>query len=603
VASNDRQINVGIVGKDAVSRPMRKIRVEAGLLGKSFKAVGSTASTFASDFKKIGAGVGLATAGVIAFGASAVKAAAEDEASSASLIAVLKARKLATDANLKTVDAMIAAGQDLAFSDDETRASIATATQFTNKMADAQKINAAAMELSRAKHISLEAATTLVGKAYAGNLVAAKKLGIEIPKGTKGIAAAILIQKKFAGSSKAYAETFAGSFAVVQDKVSELKESIGKALLPAVTKVFNGLKPILGKLIADITKNLPKIQEFADSIATKILDKLPGILSSIETTVPKIKDYIQGLIDKFVGMGKSANDILGPGGDIRVALTGLGAALGGIRGAIAANFIASGVDPIQAYFFGTVADGVVKGMTSALTGEAVAILIKKFALTIGTETAAAAAAASVAGGGGGGGIIGAIKTALGIGAPAALGAAGAAAVGGEAAVAGGAVVAGEAAVAGGAVAGGGLLATLGAIALPVTAAVGGVALLVTKTQELMSMSDATATLIDTLAAKAKIEHPFASGYRDPMSDKYSTQPAPPPDTVFDKLFPYLKNLPPVHAFEGGYVDPMTAKYNSTSVQTTTTINLDGRLLAKVVDDYLGGSARYAGAGRLVPGAR
>jgi len=598
VASNDRQINVGIVGKDAVSRPMRKIRVEAGLLGKSFKAVGSTASTFASDFKKIGAGVGLATAGVIAFGVSAVKAAAEDEASSASLIAVLKARKLATDANLKTVDAMIAAGQDLAFSDDETRASIATATQFTNKMADAQKINAAAMELSRAKHISLEAATTLVGKAYAGNLVAAKKLGIEIPKGTKGIAAAILIQKKFAGSSKAYAETFAGSFSVVQDKVSELKESIGKALLPAVTKVFNGLKPILDKLIADITKNLPKIQAFADSIATKILDKLPGILKGIETAVPKIKDYIQGLIDKFVGMGKSANDILGPGGDIRVALTGLGTALGGIRGAIAANFVASGVDPIQAYFAAT----IIKGLTEGFADMAIKKIVQKFALLVAGETAAATATAAAASGGGGG-IIGAIKTALGIGAPAAIGAAGAAAVGGEAAVAGGAVVGGEAAVAGGAVAGGGLLATIGAIALPVTAAVAGVGLLVTKTQDLLKMSDATTTLIDTLATKAKIEHPFASGYRDPMSDKYSTQPAPPPDTVFDKLFPYLKNLPPVHAFEGGYVDPMTAKYNSTSVQTTTTINLDGRLLAKVVDDYLGGSARYAGAGRLVPGAR
>ena len=125
--------------------------------------------------------------GVIAFGASAVKSAAEDQASTAGLIAVLKARKLATDANLKSVDALIKRGQDLAFTDDETRTSIATATQFTKKFADAQKINAIAMDVARAKNISLNAATTLVGKAYAGNLTAAKKLGIEIPKGTKGM--------------------------------------------------------------------------------------------------------------------------------------------------------------------------------------------------------------------------------------------------------------------------------------------------------------------------------------------------------------------------------------------------------------------------------
>jgi len=406
---------------------MRKIRVEAGLLGKSFKAVSSTASTFGSDFKKIGAGVGLATAGVIAFAASAVKAAAEDQVASTGLVAVLKARKMATDANLKSVDALIKKGQELAFTDDETRASIATATQFTKKFSDAQKINTVAMEVARAKHMGLAEATALVGKAYQGNGKAAKQLGIELKTSTKvtsekikldkqgqavvvsttktinnqikGLAAVNAINAKFTGSTEAYANTFAGSFAIVQDNLRELKESIGTALLPAVTKVFNGLKPILAKVIGDITQNLPKIQAFADTIATKILAKLPSVVSSVEGAIPKIKDYIQGLIDKFVGMGKSANDILGPGGSIRVALTGLGAALGGIRGAIAANFIASGVDPIQAYFAGTVAKGVIEGMTEGLTGQAVAILIKKFAGNLGTATAGSALGSAAAPGG------------------------------------------------------------------------------------------------------------------------------------------------------------------------------------------------------------
>jgi hypothetical protein len=520
------QINTEFVGRDKISRPMKKIRVEAGLLGKSFKAVSSTASTFGSDFKKIGAGVGLAAAGVVAFGASAVKAAADDQASTASLVAVLKARKLATDANLKSVDAMIAAGQDLAFTDDETRASIATATQFTNKFADAQKINAAAMELARAKNIDLETATTLVGKAYAGNLTAAKKLGIEIPKGTTGIAAAIAIQKKFSGSSKAFADTFAGSFAVVKDKISELKESIGYALLPAVTKVFNGLKPILSKIIGDITANLPKIQAFADTIATKILAKLPTIVTRVEAAIPKIKNYIQGLVDKFVGMGKSANDILGPGGSIRVALTGLGAALGGIRGAIAANFVASGVDPIQAYFAGTVAKGVLEGMTEGLTGEAVAILIKKFAGNLATATAASTAGSALVGGGG------------------------AAAAVGE----------------------GGLLALLGAAVIPVTI----VALSAAAVYSILQ-----GTKGDTLATRAVNE-----GF-DPRS------------------FSERARTGDIGAMVGTSYGFNNSTYSvsttASPIHTSTTVTLDGKVIATQVDKYLGGAVTTNGRGRLVPG--
>jgi hypothetical protein len=530
------QINTEFVGRDKISRPMKKIRVEAGLLGKSFKAVSSTASTFGSDFKKIGAGVGLAAAGVVAFGASAVKAAADDQASAASLIAVLKARKIATDANLKSVGAMIAAGQDLAFTDDETRASIATATQFTNKFADAQKINAAAMELARAKNIDLEAATTLVGKAYAGNLTAAKKLGIEIPKGTKGIAAAIAIQKKFSGSSKAFAGTFAGSFAVVKDKISELKESIGYALLPAVTKVFNGLKPILSKIIGDITANLPKIQRFADTIATKILAKLPSIVTRVETAIPKIKNYIQGLVDKFVGMGKSANDILGPGGSIRVALTGLGAALGGIRGAIAANFIASGVDPIQAYFAGTVASGVIEGMTKGLTGEAVAILVKKFAALIATETAASTASATAA-----------------------------------------------AAGAGGVAAGAGIVATVGlALAAAIPIVVGAFAIDQSKKQ--IDMANALIAATQNLHLNNRTTPLFT-----PPTDNSDASKA-----LRLLLFPSQSN-----GGNGSY----TANQNSAAMQslhTTTTITLDGRVIATQVDKYLGGAVTTNGRGRLSP---
>ena len=229
-------VNATISARDAASKNIKTVNKALGTLGK-------TASSIGADFRRVALGIAGVAAGVTAFTVSAIKAAASDEAATAKLTAALKARGFATEAVRLAVEKQILAGQKLAFTDDEVRASIEASTRFTKNYTTAQKIQSVAMELARSTGMSLADATLQVGKAFQGNggkLL--KTLGIT-GKVVKGQAALNAILAKTKGSAAAYADTLEGSFSVVSIQAGELKEQFGAAFLPAVTKLFKGLAP------------------------------------------------------------------------------------------------------------------------------------------------------------------------------------------------------------------------------------------------------------------------------------------------------------------------------------------------------------------------
>jgi hypothetical protein len=480
------QVNATISARDAASKNIRTVNKALGTLGK-------TAHNIGSDFRKLTFGIAGIAAGVGAFTASAIKDAALDEQATARLNAALKARGFATDKVRAAVDQQIVAGQKLAFTDDEVRASVEASTRFTKDYAVAQKMQTIAMDLARTTGMSLGDATIAVGKAYVGaggKLL--KALGIT-KKGIQGQEALNALFKKTRGAAGAYANTVAGSFDSLSIGAQELKEQFGKAFLPAVGRLFKGLAPYIEKFADLIKRNTPMLAKWADTIVQGILNKLPGLFATFEAKVPKALKSIEGFVDKIGSIGKGADDLLGPGGSITLLVTGIGAAFGGLKGAITANLVKDGMDPFTALVVANIAAQIPASLAAALTSAIVNQAIAGYA----AKMAAANAATTIAGGGGGG-IIGAIKTALGIGAPVALGAAGSAA--------GAAAVGGEAALAGGAVAGGGLLATIGAVALPVTAAIAGVVTLINMTNDLNTMGEGTIQLIKK--AKTGLEKPY-----------------------------------------------------------------------------------------------
>jgi hypothetical protein len=442
-----------VVAKDAASGVMRGIGKQMGSLGKTGGAV----------FKSIAAGAAIAAAAITTafglaakFAKTAIQAAIEDDAEQQKLIATLKARGLTTEQATKRTNELISAGQKLAFTDSETRKGIGIASQFTKNYAKQTAILTAAQNLARARNISLEKATKLVGNAFAGNGKALKAYGIDLTKtgtvttrvqkitkdgaiwetqtkqinGTvKGLEAVNLITEKNAGVAAAYAKTFAGQFDQVRDSINETVEAIGVAIgggegLPTFTRLLEGIRPVLDDLLGEINANLPNIQRFTRELVEKFLAKLPGYVATAKRELPILIDKATQFIGSVAGFGKELATFLGPDGLVTAGIAGLGFKFGGLGGAagavFASEFIKLGVDPITASITGTIAGaltaGVVQGLGSALAQAA----ITKFLGLFKSIPVTPSIPVTLPGGGtppavpvpGGGGISGIVKTVL-----------------------------------------------------------------------------------------------------------------------------------------------------------------------------------------------
>jgi hypothetical protein len=375
VAGSSAQITFAFLAKDAASKSINAI-------GRNLKGLGSVAKTIGK-----GIAIGIAAIGA-AFGAAAyaakgfVQAAIEDIAAQTKLVSVLQARKMATEANLAAVEQLITAGQALAFTDDEIRAGIATATQFTKSFADAQKILTTAQDVARAKGISLEEATSLVGKAYQGNTKGLKSLGIETKKGAKGLTVLTAINSKFAGVAAKNADTVSAQFEIFRIKIDEAKESIGGALLPAVMKVFKALQPVVDSLLGDLDKKLPDLEKFANTIADKLVRQIPKWVATAKRELPPLIDKVKAFFLEATKFSDGAVKALGPDGLITTGIAAIGFKIGGLKGALAGaltkGFSDVGLGPFESLLLGAVSSAVLAGLAEGLASQAALALIAAF---------------------------------------------------------------------------------------------------------------------------------------------------------------------------------------------------------------------------------
>jgi hypothetical protein len=396
MAGSSAQITFAFLAKDAASKSINAI-------GRNIKGLGSTAKTIG---KGIAIGIGAIAAGFAAAAYAAkgfVQSAVEDLAAQTKLVSILQARKMATEENLAAVENLIKAGQALAFTDDEVRAGIATATQFTKSFADAQKILATAQDVARAKNISLEEATALVGKAYQGNTRGLKLLGIETKKGAKGLSVLTSINRKFAGVAAKNAETVSAQFEIFRIKIDEAKESIGGALLPAVMKVFKALQPVVDSLLGDLDKKLPDLEKFANTIADKLVRQIPKWVATAKRELPPLINKVKEFFLEATKFSDGAVKALGPDGLITTGIAAIGFKIGGLKGALAGaltkGFSDIGLGPFESLLAGAVSSAILAGLAEGLASQAALALIAAFKVRM---TGAATIPTPIPGGGGGG---------------------------------------------------------------------------------------------------------------------------------------------------------------------------------------------------------
>ena len=139
----------------------------------------------------------------------------------------------------QTADSLI----ELGFADDDTYASLAKLTAATGNVKIAMKSMTVAADLARFKTISLTEASDLLARASTGQARGLRDLGIamgvSLKQGASYEEILAAIEQRVGGMAEAFAETGAGKMAIFNAKMSELKEQIGYALLPALIKVVN----------------------------------------------------------------------------------------------------------------------------------------------------------------------------------------------------------------------------------------------------------------------------------------------------------------------------------------------------------------------------
>ena len=177
-----------------------------------------------------------------ALGAS-VKAAIEDAASQDLLAKQIQRTTNATDAQIAGVEDWITVqGKLLGVADDQLRPALAGLVRATGDIAESQRAATLAMDVAAAKGVSLETVTKTLEKAYGGNYTALAKLSPELKSMIKGGASLdevmLKMSETFGGAASDAANTAAGKFKRLTLALSETKESIGAALMPAVEAIL-----------------------------------------------------------------------------------------------------------------------------------------------------------------------------------------------------------------------------------------------------------------------------------------------------------------------------------------------------------------------------
>jgi hypothetical protein len=230
----ERKLEIVFLGNAKPAQDaMQQLGQSAGGLEAKVKGLDGAFSKAASVAAGFVVGQGLLKAP--GFLIDAAKAAAEDEQATARLEQAVRNLGGNYDATIAKVNEAIAAGQKLAFSDDEVRDSFQFLAAATGDADEALRRQKAAMDLARGANIPLAAATKMLGKLSAENIEVFKKLGITLGDNASEADALAAVQAKFGGQADAYARSTAGQFEQLQLRLAEAKETLGAALLPVMT--------------------------------------------------------------------------------------------------------------------------------------------------------------------------------------------------------------------------------------------------------------------------------------------------------------------------------------------------------------------------------
>ncbi len=264
-------LEINIKTKDESSRALKEIHQSATGLGGALGQVSKIAGGFivADGIKALGG-----------FLIDSAKAAAEDAASLARLQTAVANTGVSYQDYSKQIEGVIKAGQNLGFTDDQTRDSLSLLAAQTSNTEEAIKRYALAQDLARGANIDVVTASRLLGKVTEENVNVLARYGIKVEKGASETELFSAVFQKFHGQAQTFSDSTAGKMARLQDKISELKEALGAQLLPAMTQVVDAsiqMVDAINKISGALTKAQVEAKSWSDSIMSGLERAIPGL--------------------------------------------------------------------------------------------------------------------------------------------------------------------------------------------------------------------------------------------------------------------------------------------------------------------------------------
>lgn len=180
---------------------------------------------------------GAAIWGLVEFGKESLEKFSELEQSSMQLSMAMKNLGVYTEESFKAMQEYAAKqSETTAFSREQVQNTMALLTTFGLYGKKLEEVAQGAMNLAVARHMDLNSAAMLLGRAYDGNTTMLKRYGITIHDtgdSAKNFEQVMhLMQERFGGAAAAQAQTYAGKVAIMTHNFDELKVKIGTELLP-----------------------------------------------------------------------------------------------------------------------------------------------------------------------------------------------------------------------------------------------------------------------------------------------------------------------------------------------------------------------------------
>jgi hypothetical protein len=299
----------------------------------------------------VAAMAGLAGAAVVAGKAlvDMTVSAAEDRDEQAKLaLAIAQATGSTQDYSAAT-DAAIAAGQELAFTDSETRAALEPLVRSTGDMTKATEQMSIAQDIARLSGVDLATAADAVAKANRGQDKSLKSLIPGLKLGETSTESLANAQKLAAGQAKLYGNSTAGASAKMADGMAELGETIGEALLPLLDALLPALTPIMaafGKLIKALLPVLtPLIKLLAEAlklvlnILLKVVDAVVAFIGKIGKAIDRVRELLRKIpgLSSIPGIGSLSAGATGFVGSSGASTRATGSSVGGFGAGVVIN--------------------------------------------------------------------------------------------------------------------------------------------------------------------------------------------------------------------------------------------------------------------------